>query len=190
MTSGALKLRNKIQEGRNWRETVSLRIDDEKIEIKVRQLEDPEFWKVKEKINEDKMEEIGNNIDQEKVNKYDELSEKEELTDQEKQEFDKLETQIENEILSAINDFDMDTFEGIVDAGKYGVVIDQESIDEVGSMTPAEQKDMFGETFKNGEEIRKFLKDDLQHQIEHATNLVSFLLGMTVLDATTEDEGK
>lgn len=124
------KLDQKVTQGRKWRGEIHVAFNGEEHTLKVRQLLDPEFREVLEKIDTEELEALKNDLPEDLTDEYRELSEKtDDLTEEEQ---DRL-VELEEQLSSSENLFEKlssDTLEAFRLCAKYAVVPDDEDIEK------------------------------------------------------------
>ena len=187
--SDLFDVRQKTEDGKNWRGEITVPMDGESKELTVRQLVDTEFWEVGSYIDFDELENLEDvdDLDEEKVDELRELSEKSDLTGEESDRLQELNEQLDTEfnIFDAIS---MDTFTGIKKTAKYCVEPDQNDIVNTMNNHAAEIEADYGTASQDNAE--EWLNENVIHpMIEDSTDLTSFMIGMKALEATLESEG-
>lgn len=187
--SDLFDVRQKTEEGKEWRGEITVPMDGESKTLTVRQLVDTEFWEVGSYIDFDELQNLEDveDLDEDKVDEMRELSEKDELTDEEQDRMAELEEELDTEfnIFDAIS---MDTFLGIKKTAKYCVEPDENDIVQAMNNHAAEIEADYG--VADDENARKYVnKNVIEPMIDDSTDLTSFMIGMKALEATLETEG-
>jgi hypothetical protein len=94
--SDLFQTRKKVEDGAKWRGEINISIDGETDTLCVRQLPDSEFWEVMSLIDTDELNELQESLPDEQMEEYQELKEKEGLTDGEQNRLETLQAEIEN----------------------------------------------------------------------------------------------
>ena len=126
--SDLFEVREKTERGAQWRGTISVTIDDEQKELTVRQLRDPEFWEVMSSIDTDEFENLQTELPEETMDEYEELQNKDSLTEDERERLDDLQEEVENADVNIFDVLSRDTYEGLKQAAKYGVEPDEADV--------------------------------------------------------------
>lgn len=182
------KLGQKVVEGKEWRGSITVEIDDEELELTVRQLTDGEFREVMDCIDRDELAELQNDMDEEDLERYRELTEKDELTEEESEELSDIQAELEESTTNIFDALSESTFNGIQQCAKYCVVPDEEDIQEVFREQASVVEREYGIKVSEPEDVRPFVEDRIEQWVEDATNMVSFRLGMKALVETVGDE--
>ena len=187
--SDLFEVRQKTEEGTNWRGEITVPIDGESKTLTVRQLNDTEFWEIGSHIDFDELESLEEveDLDEDKVDELRELTEKDDLTDEESERLAELEAELDTEF-SIFDEISMDTFLGIKNTAKYCVEPDENDVASAMADHAAEVEETYG--VADHENTRKWLNKNVIHpMIDDSTNLTSFIIGMKALEATLDDEG-
>jgi len=188
--SDLFEARSKIEEGASWRGEINVHIEDEKKELSVRQLRDPEFWEVMELIDREALRSLKGELDEEKMEEYQELRDSEDLDDDESERLEELQEELEDESTDIFGRLDYDTFEGVRQAAKYGVVPDEadkrEALIEKGDYI----EEHYGYEPTSSEDTEEYLNDEIARMMDRSTKFVSFTIGIQVLRETMGDSGK
>jgi hypothetical protein len=182
------KLGQKVVEGTEWRGTITVEVDDEEVELKVRQLNDGEFREVMSLIDRDELEELRSDIEDEKMERYRELTEMEELDEDESDELSELQAELNEATGNLFDALGEDTFNGIQKCAKYCVVPDEEDLMEVFENEAHTVEKEYGIKVEKPEDVEPFVEDKIGEWVENATNMVSFRIGMKALVETVGDE--
>lgn len=195
--SDYFKSREKLVQGRDWRGSITVSIDDEEYEWTVRQLSDDEYFDVISDLDTSSIKEYREEIDEDAIEEYHELTDKDEdeLSEDERERLRELRDEIEDS--NILNEIDEDTFNALRRAGKYGVTPDEEDIDHVMGLAISEVESLFGVDVNRDagftrDDAYELVKEDMKRNLEQATDFVSFEVGLEVLNATMgteEDEG-
>lgn len=186
--SDLFETRRKVEEGADWRGKIEVAIDDDTHELTVRQLYDPELWEVMSKVDTDEIEELQDQLPEEKMEEFETLKEKDSLTDAESERLEELQTEVEDSDLNLFDVLSMETYDGLKTAAKYGVEPDEQDIQRALTENAAEISEMYGAT--NRENATKYVNDHIiATMIEESTNFTSFTIGVSVLGEALGDEG-
>jgi hypothetical protein len=188
--SDLFEARSKTEEGASWRGEITVYIDDEDHDLSVRQLRDPEFWEVMSLIDREALRSLRGELDEEKMDEYQELRDGEDLDDDEQDRLEELQNELEEESVDIFERLDMDTFEGVRRAAKYGVVPDEadkrEALIEQGDYI----EEQYGYEPTSSEDTEEYLNDEISAMIDRSTRFVSFTIGIQVLRETMGDSKK
>lgn len=183
-------VRQKVEEGAEWRGTIRVEIEDEEHELTVRQLRDPEFQEVMSLIDRDELQELQDSFGGDELEEFRELQQKEDLDNEERERFEELREVVQDstgDIFSILSD---ETFEGIRRCAKYAVEPDEEDVRAAFMDRASEIESEYGVKVQTPEDVMPALQDDIEDMIDRSTNLVSFTIGMQALVETIgEDEG-
>lgn len=186
--SDLFELRQKVEEGAQWRGSITVMVDDESYDLTVRQLRDPEFWEVMSQIDEDEIEELQDQLPEDKMEELRELRDADDLSDEEETKLQALQDEIEEQDINLFDTISMETFNGLRQAAKYGIEPDARDIQRILTEHGAEVEDMYGRATED--EARRWYKE---HQfpdlIDKCTNFVSFTLGIQVLGEAIGETG-
>ena len=194
--SDFFEVREKTVEGAQWRGSISLTHETEEgiqveRQLTVRQLRDPEFFKVMKMIDRDELNELQDNMPKDLMNEYNELQDQEELDEEEVERLSELEDEIEAEAPNMFEVLSEETFNGIRKAGEYGVEPDPEDLrkilyeyaDEVEEAYDVEPKSDADDCVYNY--FKEYLLPDM---LDKSTDFQSFVIGMEVLVETMGGE--
>lgn len=176
------KLRQKVTEGIEWEGTVTVELDDDEIELTVRQLRDGEFFKVLSMIDRDELRSLQDQVPTEIRDEYRELQEQDELDESERERLEELQRELRDEMGVIFDEISEDTFEGIRQAGKYAVVPDDEDLRRAFTERAREIEQEYGIDVKQPEDVRDVLERELEDYIDNATNFLSFIIGLSALE--------
>lgn len=187
--SDLFEARRKTEDAANWRGTINVSIDGDGTEnLTVRQLYDPEFWEVMSQIDTDELEELQADLPEDKMERFRELQNADELSDEEDEELADLQAEVEEEDLNIFEVLSFETYQGIKTAAKYGVVPDEADIRTALADHTDEIAEQYGGT--SHEDAEQFVNDHVVHpMIEESTNLASFAIGVKALGETLGDSG-
>lgn len=180
--------RQKVTAGIEWRGEVSFDYEGETYTWKARQLTDPEFFEILGQLNRDKLEELQDDVDESKMERYRELLDVDDLTEDEKAELERLKQEI-NEEENFLDKIDDDTFEALRQCAKYACEPDKEDIDYAWS-NRHELFDLGENEAVTKSSIQKKLKEDMKETIDDMQNFTSLELGLRCLELNMESEGK
>lgn len=187
--SDLFEVRQKTEEGTEWRGEITVPIDGETKQLTVRQLVDTEFWEIGSYIDFDELESLEEveDLDEDKIDELRELTEKDDLSDDESERLSELEQELDTEF-TIFDEISMDTFTGIKKTAKYCVEPDKNDIASAMAEHAAEVEEEHGTASQ--EHTREWLNDNvIDPMIEESTDLTSFIIGMKALEATLDDEG-
>lgn len=187
--SGMSVAKQKLKEGKDWRGTINVTIDDEDVQLTVRQLRDPELEEVMGLISRDELQQLRDEYPDDVMEELDDLREIEEPTESEKARIEELEGEIEDTDVNLFDILSDDTFEGIRQAAIYGVEPDDEDKQHAFTNRAREIEKEYGVKVSTLDDVVPALQDEWEEHIRNATNFVSFQIGMRVLTETVESEG-
>lgn len=183
-------VRQKVEEGIEWRGAIRVSINDEEHELTVRQLRDPEFFEVMSMIDREELEELQEELPEETMDEFRDLQTKEELDEDEEERLDELREELEGSTTDMFQVLSEETFEGIRLAGKYAVEPDEEDMQNAFRERAAEIERQYGIKVQTPEDVYDALKDDIRAMIDDATQLTSFTIGMQALvESVGQSEG-
>jgi len=186
--SDLFEVRQKTEEGAKWRGTISVTIDDEQKELTVRQLRDPEFWEVMSSIDTDELESLQTELPEETMDEYEELQNKDSLTDDERERLDDLQEEVENADVNIFDVLSRDTYEGLKQAAKYGVEPDEADVQTALTQHVNDIEEQYGGT--SHEDARQYVQDHvIEPMVERSTDFTSFAIGIRALGETLDSEG-
>lgn len=187
--SDLFEARRKTEDAANWRGTINVSIDGDGTEnLTVRQLYDPEFWEVMSQIDTEELEELQADLPEDKMERFRELQNADELSDEEDEELADLQSEVEEEDLNIFEVLSFETYQGIKTAAKYGVVPDESDIRTALTDHTDEIAEQYGGT--SHDDAEQFVNDHVVHpMIEESTNLASFAIGVKALGETLGDSG-
>ena len=186
--SDLFEVREKTESGANWRGDINVVIDDEHHDLTVRQLVDPEFWEVMSLIDTDELSELESALPEDKMEEYDDLQEKDDLSGEEKERLNELESEIEDADINLFDTLSKDTYDGLVTAAKYGVEPDAEDVRYALANFTDEIDEMYGGT--SNEDAEEYVNEQIiEPMIDRSTDFTSFAIGIKVVGETLDDEG-
>ena len=185
--SDLFEARRKTEDAAGWRGTINVSIDgDETESLEVRQLFDPEFWEVMSQIDTDELEDLQADLPEDKMERFRELQNANDLSEEEEQEFADLQNEVEDEDIDIFGTLSFETYKGLKTAAKYGVVPDESDI----QMALANHADTIAEEYggTSHEDAEQYVQDHvIDPMIEESTNLASFAIGVKALGETLGD---
>jgi len=187
--SDLFEARRKTEDAANWRGSINVSIDGDGTDnLTVRQLYDPEFWEVMSQIDTDELEELQADLPEDKMERFRELQNADELSDEEDKELSELQNEVEEEDINIFEVLSYETYQGIKTAAKYGVVPDESDIQMALTEHTADIADQYGGTSHDAAE--QYVNDHVvTPMIEESTNLASFAIGVKALGETLGDSG-
>jgi hypothetical protein len=184
--SDLFEARAKTEKGTAWRGNINVSIRGEQHDLTVRQLNDPEQWEVMSQVDTDELEELQSQLPEEKMDEYRELSDKEELTEEEERKLENIQDQIEEEDIDLFGTLSFETYKGLMTAAKYGVVPDESDIRQALTEHTNEIEERYGGT--SHEDAEQYVNDEyVEPMIEESTDFTSFAVGIKVLGETLGD---
>lgn len=184
-----MDVRQKVAEGADWRGTIRVSIGGEEKELTVRQLTDKEFFRVMKKIDRDELQALRSELPEGEMERYRELQQKEELDEDEQEEFENLEADLEESAPDMFDKMSERTFEGIQEVAKLAVVPDEEDKREALYERAPEIEKEYGIKVSGPEDVAQALNDDIAEMIEQSTDFTSFTIGIQALVQTVGEEG-
>jgi hypothetical protein len=177
-------VRAKTNEGAAWRGTIRVTIEDDEHELTVRQLTDPEFFKVMSLIDRDELQSLRDDLPDELMDEYQELQRKENLDDEESERFAELEQQLEGSSVDLFDKLSYETFEGIRKCAKLAVEPDEDDIEHAFRNRAREIEREYETAVKTPEDVKPALQDDIDKMIDQSTDFTSFAIGIQSLVET------
>lgn len=186
--SDLFDVRQKVEEGAEWRGDITVAIDGEQKNLTVRQLRDPEFWEVMSQVDTDELEELQSELPEDKMEELRDLRESDDLSDEEADRLEELQNEIEQEDINLFERISKETYEGLKQAAVYGVEPDGEDIQQALTQFTEEIREKYGGS--SSEEARQYVNDHhIEPMMERSTDFVSFSVGIKVLTETIGDTG-
>lgn len=187
--SDLFDVRQKVEEGADWRGEIQVNIDGESQTLTVRQLRDPEFWDVMSDINTDELENIDSDLPEDLMEEFNELQEADDLDEEEEERLAELQEQLEEEgDFNLFESVSKETYNGLKKAAKYGVEPDEEDIQYALTNFTEELQSKYGGT--NREAAVSYVNDHvIGPMVEESTDFASFAIGIRVFQATLDDAG-
>jgi len=186
--SDLFDVRQKVEEGAEWRGDITVAIDGEQKNLTVRQLRDPEFWEVMSQVDTDELEELQADLPEDKMEELRELRDSDDLTDEEADRLEALQNEIEEEDSNLFEKISKETYDGIKQAAVYGVEPDGEDIQQALAEYTEQIREKYGGS--SSDEARQFINDHhISPMMERSTDFVSFSVGIKVLTETIGDTG-
>lgn len=183
-------VRQKVDEGAEWRGTIRVNIGDEEHELTVRQLNDGEFFEVMSMVDREELQSLREELPSDKMEELRDLQSADNLTDDERERLEELRTEMEAESGNMFDILSKETFDGIRLAGKYAVEPDDEDLREAFMDRAPEIEREYGVKVETPDDVREAIQDDINEMIERSTKLTSFTIGIQALVQTVgEDEG-
>lgn len=184
--SDLFEARAKTEQGAEWRGSINVSIDDEAHELTVRQLRDPEQWEVMSKVDTDELEALQSELPEEKMEKYQELTEKGTLSEEEEEELERLQAEVEDSDINLFDELSFETYEGLKQAAKCGVEPDEADVRKALTEFTDEISEKYGST--SNEAAKQYVNDHvIDPMIDRSTNFASFAMGVKVLGETLGD---
>lgn len=186
--SDLFEARQKTEEGASWRDTVTVDIDGEEYDLQLRQLVDPEFWEVMSLVDEQELQELQDDLPEDKMEEFRDLQQADDRTEEQEERLSELQAEMEDEDLNVFDALSYETYKGLVKAAKYGIEPDEADCRAALAEHAAEIEERYGA--KTQENARTFLnEEEVAPLVERSTDFTSFVLGVKVLGATIGDEG-
>jgi hypothetical protein len=199
------KLKAKIQQGDEWRETANVPVAGDTFEMEIRMLtEDERLDEVIPRIDMAALQEHEDSGQSDAEERIEELQSKDDLTEAEQEELDEAQQELSTQEVELLNSLGSDTLGAIRDAGRMGVEPTDGDVDVVLNTSPSECRERFravnaddrtdvsipsygpgdGPVPETREEARTAVKKEMQHFLDLNPYMVKFTLGMQVLNAT------
>lgn len=182
-------VRQKVQEGADWRGTIRVSIQGEEHELTVRQLTDDEFWEVMSLISREEIQALRDELPADLLEEYQELQRAEDLDEEGQERIEEVREELNEEAPDITDVLSTETFHGIQRCAKKAVVPDEEDLRMAFAERAPEIESEYGVTVKTPEDVRPALQDEIETMIDNATNFTSFTIGMQALFQTVGDEG-
>ena len=188
--SGFNKLREKAAKGQEWRGDITVGSGDDALDLKIRQLNDPEYYEVMSGINHDELEELGDMMPEDDLERFRELDDMDDRTEEQEAEMQLLEEDLNRQSAQIFKIMSKETFEAIRTAAKYGVVPSEDDVREM-MMDDSWVKDKedMGYDVSHYDGAYEALNDETPMIIDGQTDLESFEIGMEVIYETVGGEG-
>lgn len=188
--SDLLQAKQKIQEGIEWRGTITAEINGEEHEFTIRQLRDSELREVLDLLDREELKELSSDLPEEEVEELRELQRKEEdLTDDEQDRLEELRETVEEEAGDVLDVLSEDTFEAIRNTAKYAIEPDEEDLEQAFKNRASAIEREYGYKVKTPEDVKPALQDEIDQMIDDATNFTSVNIGIQCLVETVGEEG-
>jgi hypothetical protein len=187
------KARRKINEGKNYTDTVAVPIGDgETIDLPHRLLTESELFRVQSSIDQKKLMEHEAEEESDAERRLKELQEKDELTDDEKQELEAVSKEVKRQKVGIMDSMGYDTFKAFMKAGKVAIKPAEEDVSDAFSLGPDEQEDRFGTVPQTREQMRDLLKTEMQNTVSDQPYPIKFTLGQKAYEESLKliEEGK
>lgn len=187
--SGLAQAKQKLQQGSEWRGTITVSINGEDVELSVRQLPDPKMEEVMDLLDFDEIRDLQDEYPEDVRDELAELREKDSLTEEEQERRSELQAAMEAVDVDVFEYLSQDTFEAVRRAAIYGVEPDREDMEHAMRERAHEIEREYGVQVNVPEDTYEALTDEWEERVRNATNFVSFEIGMKVLKETADDEG-
>lgn len=184
------RLKQKSQEGIEWRGTISVEYDGEMMELQVRQLSGPEFEEVMRLVDREELKALRDLVPSDIREEYNELQERDDLTDEESARLSALQEEME-EAMGGKTLFDIlstETFEGIRKCAIYCVEPDREDLEYYFKNEASQIEQEYGIKVRYPEDTYQAAKDDLEYMVRNAPDFIGFTIGLQALMETVGDE--
>lgn len=186
--SDLFEVRQKVEEGAEWRGDITVVIDGDQRNLTVRQLRDPEFWEVMSQVDTDELESLQADLPEDKMEELRDLRESDDLDEDEEERLEELQDEIENQDINLFDKISRETYEGIKQAAKYGIEPDKSDVQRALGEFTEEIREKYGGS--SSDEAREYLNDHhIAPMMERSTDFVSFSVGVKVLTETIGDTG-
>lgn len=186
--SDLFEVRQKTEEGAEWRGSINVAIDGDQHELTVRQLRDPEFWDVMSQVDTEELEALQSDLPEDKMEEYRDLQESDELSDDDEDRLEALQEEVEEEDINLFEKLSVETYKGLKQAAKYGVEPDESDVRMALTDHTDDIVDNYGSA--SNENARQYVNDTIvKPMIERSTNFTSFAIGVKALGETLGDTG-
>lgn len=182
-----VRAKQKISDATSWRGDVNVSLGDETITFKHRLLSEQEFLDLKQSLNlselrDSQNENLGQTDAQERLL---ELQQKEDLTDSEEDELEKLSRQVAGQTDQIEDVLGEDGYDKIMDAGRACIEPSDEDVEYVYNASPDEARELMGvDTLPNPltkDVVRDQLADELRSMITGQPYPIKMNVGMQAL---------
>lgn len=189
--SDLLDVKQKVQEGIEWRGTIQVQLDDEEEhELSIRQLRDPELREVLDLIDRDELEELSGDLPEDEIEEMRELQRRDaELSEDEQERLEELRDHLEEEAGDVLDVLSEETFTGIRRCAKHAIEPDGEDLEEAFKNRASAIEREYGYQVKHPEDVKPALQDEIDEMVDDATNFASINLGIQCLLETVGEEG-
>jgi hypothetical protein len=185
--SDLFETREKTEKGAQWRGEITVTIGGDQQTLAVRQLRDPEFWDVMTDVDTDELSDLQGDLPEDEMEEFRDLQEKDDLDEEEEGRLEELQERLEDEI-NVFDALSYETYQGIKQAGKYGIVPDQGDIRTALVEHADAIEEEYGGTAEDDAE--QYVQDNvINPMIERSTNLASVAIGIKSLGKTLGDAG-
>jgi hypothetical protein len=186
--SDLFQTRADVEEGAEKLYDINVEVLGESRELSVRQLYDPETFDVMGDINQDEIEAVQEGVPEDKLDRYSELHEKDNLTEDEEDELVELTEEIEDEDINLFDTLSKSTFNGIQKAAVHGVTPDEEDYQFAMANRTDEIENKYGDLSRDAAE--QYINDHIiPDMIKRSTDMSSFAIGIKVLGQTLGNTG-
>jgi len=187
--------RQKIHEGREWTDTVSVPFGDETIPLTYQLLPETTLWEIERAMDKGELE----NADVEMGDteqRIQELSTKDNLTAAEEEELRELGMEVQAKQADVLDSMGEDGFAAIMEAGKEALTPSSADIDAAFDTPSTEQERRFNFVPTTRDEMREALELEMQTEVEEQPYPIKFIVGqaayaesMSLLGSTDIDSG-
>lgn len=174
----------KMEEGKQWTDTIPVPFGDDTIELTYSLLPERKFWDVQKSLDFDSIQEQmeGENAElAEAEERLQELLAKDELTEAEEQELQEIGRKLNTNQADFISQLGDDAFNSLLNAGKEALTPSDIDIENGFDLSPTEQENRFGFVPKTREQMRDALELEMQEQVEGQPYPVKFIVGQAAL---------
>lgn len=188
------ELRNQIQQGADWRGTVNVPVGDETFEITYRLLTESERQSLLPRIDMKSLVEHREEGQSDAEEVVEDLQSADDLSEAEEEQLQEAQMDLARQRADLIDALGAETFEAIRDAGRIGIVPDEEDVSQVMEEPIAESRERFGpiddvpDAPETRAEAREAVVAEMDHWLEQSPYPVKFTVGQEVF-AATQGEG-
>lgn len=172
-----IQARQKISEGKEYRDTIDVPFGGETIELSHRLLTESELMEIEATIDRQQMVEHIESEMSDAEQRFQELQSKAELTASEERELTELGQQIQAEQAGIMDSMGEETFDAFMDAGRKAIVPSEEDIDAHFDMTSDEQRSIFGFAPTTRDEMHDAIKDDMVDMVQDQPYPIKLIIG-------------
>jgi hypothetical protein len=173
-----LKADDKIQQGTEWKDTISIPMAGEKLEFGFALLDERPRQKLQNELPLDELREYKSDGMSEEQKRLMELQRKDELTEEEEDEFLELNEEVnpEEEGREKLSNAAVDK---LMDAGKHALEPTEDDVSDLMSAPPDKQEDILGEIpdHLDHDEAKDALREYMQERLEEQPFPIKYVLG-------------
>lgn len=173
MTDGGTDLppevvgKNKINEGTDWRGTIEIELGDETVEYTHRMLHESELIRVRNTIDQNAVDSDTDDIDEDARDRLVELQQKDELTDDERDEMRELGKDLAGDEDTLMDALSEDGMYLLMEMGRNAICPSEEYVDWTFSQKPATQCEHMGVESVPNPMTKEVVADELQSELRN-----------------------